>query len=159
MLEVMEFALDNAFVRMPDGTLKKQMNGIPMGDPISPGMTIGACAWMENEWMESLSQVDKLMFKAKRYMDDIIMVYPKAEWWDYERFTADFARSEIYCKPLTLTDGDENTFLETILKVTENGFDYWLNHNAAISAWDRGQPCKTEPRPPPKGPGPILGPP
>ena len=133
MLEVMEFSLDNAFVRMPDGTLIKQMDGIPMGDPISPGMTIGACAWMENEWMESLSQVDKLMFKAKRYMDDIIMVYPKAEWWDYERFMADFARSEIYCKPLKLTDGDEDTFLETTLKVTENGFDYWLKNQNAES--------------------------
>jgi hypothetical protein len=133
MLDVMDFALDNAFVRMPDGSLRRQMNGIPMGDPISPGMTIGACAWMENEWMESLAQTDKLMFKAKRYMDDIIMVYAKAAWWDHERFVADFTRSEIYCEPLTLTDGDADTFLETTLKLSNDGFEYWLKNQNAES--------------------------
>ena len=37
---------------MPDGTIRHQVQGIPMGDPLSPGMTIMTCAWMEREWME-----------------------------------------------------------------------------------------------------------
>jgi len=128
MLEVMEFSLDNAFVKMPDDTIMRQMEGIPMGDPISPGMTIGTCAWMEKEWMASLTSTDKLMFRAKRYMDDIIMVYAKAQWWDHQRFVDDFTRSEVYCKPLKLTDGDQNTFLETTLQLTSDGFRYWLKN-------------------------------
>ena len=42
MLDVMEFSLDYAIVKMPDGKLMRQAKGIPMGDPLSPGMTIGA---------------------------------------------------------------------------------------------------------------------
>ena len=34
---------------MPDGHLKRQIAGIPMGDALSPGMAIGTCAWMEKE--------------------------------------------------------------------------------------------------------------
>ena len=49
MLAIMRFALDNCFIKMPNGQLLKQAKGIPMGDPLSPGMTIGACAWMEHE--------------------------------------------------------------------------------------------------------------
>ena len=49
MLEVLEFAAGNAYVRMPDSTILWQAEGIPMGDPLSPGMTIGTCAWMERE--------------------------------------------------------------------------------------------------------------
>ena len=37
----MEFALDNAIIKMPNGTLLKQVQGIPMGDPITA--TIKAC--------------------------------------------------------------------------------------------------------------------
>ena len=51
LMDIMEFALDNAIIKMPNGTLLKQVQGIPMGDPISPGMTITTLAWMENEWM------------------------------------------------------------------------------------------------------------
>ena len=34
MLDVMEFSLDNAMVRMPGGQILKQAAGIPMGDPL-----------------------------------------------------------------------------------------------------------------------------
>jgi len=64
MMHVMEFALDNAIVKMPQGMLRKQIGGIPMGDPLSPGMTIGACAWMEKEWMANLSDQVKKNFMA-----------------------------------------------------------------------------------------------
>ena len=128
MVDIMDFALDNAYVKMQDGTIRKQMQGIPMGDPLSPGMTIGTCAWMEQEWLSNLSDTDKLMFKAKRYMDDILMVYATPDWWDHERFLNDFTKSEIYCKPLKLTEGDDDTFLETSLKLEEGAFSYWLKN-------------------------------
>ena len=73
LLDVMEFALNNAIVKMPDGTLLRQMKGIPMGDPLSPAMTIGACAWMEEEWMQQIDEDTKRKFVAKRYMDDILV--------------------------------------------------------------------------------------
>ena len=77
LLEVAEFSLDHAIVKL-GATLYKQISGIPMGDPLSPGMTIGTCCWMENKWMQEVQDKDKQTFRAKRYMDDIliwIMVY------------------------------------------------------------------------------------
>ena len=75
LLDIMRFALDNALMVDFDGQLWKQVTGIPMGDPHSPGMTIGACGWMEREWLQTLSAATKEMFMAKRYMDDILMFY------------------------------------------------------------------------------------
>ena len=60
---------------MPNGTLLRQFHGIPMGDPISPGMTIGTLAWMEKEWMKQLHPTDKQFFKGARYMDDVLLIY------------------------------------------------------------------------------------
>jgi hypothetical protein len=62
---------------MPDGTLKRQVEGIPMGDALSPAMTVITCAWMESEWQKTLTHSDQQMFDARRFMDDILMVYAK----------------------------------------------------------------------------------
>ena len=70
LCDVADFSLHNAIVRL-DGRLLHQSRGIPMGDPISPGMTIGACGWMEDEWMQSLAEKDKTCFRAKRFMDEL----------------------------------------------------------------------------------------
>ena len=51
MEELNNFALDNSFVKMDDGRILKQVTGIPMGGPMSPGMTIATCAWMEEKWL------------------------------------------------------------------------------------------------------------
>ena len=40
MLDVMEFVLENTFVKMPTGELRKQEEGIPMGDPLSPALSL-----------------------------------------------------------------------------------------------------------------------
>ena len=66
--------MDNTLIRMPDGRLLKQVLGIPMGDPLSPGMCIGTCAWMEAEWLAGMRASTKHFFKAARYMDDILMI-------------------------------------------------------------------------------------
>ena len=129
LLDIMEFVLDNTILQLPDGTLLKQDRGIPMGDPLSPGMTIGTCAWMEHEWMQTLTAQDKGRFCAKRYMDDILMIYAQDPRWDSTQFCHEFKASECYQKPLKLEDGDANTFLETRLFVRGNEFRYKLKND------------------------------
>ena len=132
MLDVCEFSLDFAVMRMPKGDLKRQRWGIPMGDPLSPAMAIAACAWMESEWMQQLTDTDKRRFRARRFMDDILMCYAKNEHWDYSGFVADFERSECYQDPLTLEEGKQGTFLETTYEIKNNKFVYRLkNENEA----------------------------
>jgi len=114
---------------MPDGSLLRQIKGIPMGDPMSPGMTIGACAWMENDWMDGLTSQDKTCFRAKRYMDDILMIYAKPAWWDHEKFMSDFEKSECYHPPLRLEDGGTGTFLETRFELRDGSFRHWLKND------------------------------
>ena len=53
------------------GQILRQREGILMGDPLSPGMTIGATAWMENEWMQTMEGDCRKYFRIKRFMDDI----------------------------------------------------------------------------------------
>ena len=67
LLDIMEFALDNTFTKDRHGKIVRQTKGIPMGDPHSPGMAIITCAWMEKEWMNTLSSQDKTQFCAARF--------------------------------------------------------------------------------------------
>lgn len=130
MLDVLEFALDHAYVQRPDGSLWRQSHGIPMGDPLSPAMAVITCAWMENEWLQTLTDGDKAMFAGRRFMDDILLVYSQANGWDHERFARDFIRSECYWPPLTLEDAKEATFLETTFELTRDGrLAYWLKND------------------------------
>ena len=138
MMDVMEFSLDYAIIQMPSGELKKQREGIPMGDPISPAMAIAACAWMEHEWMESLTLADKGRFRAKRFMDDILMIYARNESWDHEKFIKDFERSECYQEPLELEMGKDGTFLETRYEIRGNAIKYKLkneNETGETKVW------------------------
>ena len=112
MIDVMEFALDNAFI-MIDGKFHKQIQGIPMGDPLSPGMTIGTTAWMERLMMDSIDYESKKFFTARRFMDDVLLFYAKTPEWDYERFLEDFQKSEWYWPPLKLEGDNGDVFLET----------------------------------------------
>ena len=132
MIDVMEFALDHAIVQMPDGSLRRQKEGIPMGDSLSPAMTIITCAWMEDEWLQSISDADKARFTARRFMDDVLMVYAKADDWDHDAFIRDFVRSECYWPPLKLEDAKEATFLETTFDLRPDGrLEYWLKNDNA----------------------------
>jgi hypothetical protein len=119
--DIMEFALTNAFVRMPDGRILKQTSGIPMGGPLSPAMCNGTCAWMEREWMSGLGATDKMCFSGARYMDDILLLTSQAAWWDRARFLEDFTRSECYWGPLKLEDAGMGCFLESTFFPTPNG--------------------------------------
>ena len=84
-----------------------------MGDCLSPGMTILTCAWMEREWMNTLTIRDKISFRAKRYMDDILLFSSHSHLWDRKRFISEFQRSECYWKPLRLEPSEPGKFLET----------------------------------------------
>ena len=129
----MEFALNNTLVRSLDGKLLQQTLGIPMGDPHSPGMAIGACAWMEKLWMQSLHTNTKKYFRAKRYMDDILMIYATNNTFDDTRFLKDFQESMCYWPPLKLEDGNSGIFLETQIEIQDNQFRYRLKNDNAAS--------------------------
>ena len=129
MLDVAEFSLDYTMCRMPDGQILRQVKGIPMGDPLSPGMTVGTCAWMESEWLSTVAEKDKQYFKMKRFMDDILMAYVETPKWDSERFVADFTESECYQKPLRLEAGKEGTFLETRYWVEDGNIKHKLKND------------------------------
>ena len=138
MLDVMDFSLDFALIRMPEGGILRQTKGIPMGDPLSPGMTVGTCAWMESEWLNTIATGDRKYFRMRRFMDDILMVYAKTPKWDSERFVADFMKSECYQKPLKLEEGKEGIFLETKYWVDNGSIKHKLkndNEGGQVNVW------------------------
>ena len=130
LLDIMEFALDNTIVRDFHGQLWRQAKGVPMGDPHSPGMTIGTCAWMEHEWRQSVHADSQARFIARRYMDDILCFYASSPSWDEDRFLQDLC-NECYHPPLKLEDGAEGTFLETSFEITGNRIRHWLKNDNA----------------------------
>ena len=74
LVNIMNFALDNTFIKDLEGNIWKQNKGIPMGDPHSPGMTIITCAWMEQEWMQTIENDEKKYFKMKRYTISLLFL-------------------------------------------------------------------------------------
>jgi len=128
LLQVLDFSLDQAIFRRLDGKLMRQTKGIPMGDALSPGMTIGTCGWMEIQWMDTIDDATKSKFAAARYMDDILIVYIDDESWDYARFLQDLERSDCYAKPLKLEAGQADIFLENEFTITTDGIRYWLKN-------------------------------
>ena len=128
LVDIMEFALDNTILCDFDGQLWRQAKGIPMGDPHSPGMTIGTCAWMEHEWLQTVHADCRKNFLARRYMDDLIAFYAQRPDWDDARFLGDI-RGHCYLPPLRLEAGTEGTFLETSFAITEtNKVRHWLKN-------------------------------
>ena len=128
MLDMVEFDLENAIVRLPGGKLARQRLGIPMGSPISPAMAIITTAWMEKRWMAKLSIQEKESFRAMRYMDDILVRYQQEAV--VQRF-----KKECYLPPLKLEEAEKDTFLETTLIVRKDGgMEYRLkNKNAGCT--------------------------
>ena len=59
--------------------------------------------------MQSLHKDTKDNFKAKRYMDDVLL-FMKKEGWDATRFYEDFKRSECYMPPLRLEEANDGIF-------------------------------------------------
>ena len=94
-----------------------------------PAMMLSACAWMENEWSEALAPADKQFFRAKRFMDDILLAYVESPRWDAARFVEDMQRSVIYQEPLKLERGHDGTFLETRFTIENNAFRYKLKND------------------------------
>ena len=105
---------------MPDGSIRKQVEGIPMGDPLSPACAVGTCAWMEMEWMQTLDPQTKERFAAKRFMDDILLIYDKSANWHSEAFVRDFQQSLCYMPPLKLEEATQDIYLETRFQLANN---------------------------------------
>jgi len=137
MLMVLEFSLTQTICQLKDGRIIRQVAGIPMGDALSPGMTIGTCGWMEREWMRGVDTATKDNFRARRYVDDVI-IFMRKHGWDRERFYADFKRSECYMPPLNLEEAEEGTFLETSFTIDHGQLRYRLknvNAGGAKRVW------------------------
>ena len=79
--------------------------------------------------MEKLSQQEKQMFQAKRYMDDILLLYIKSARWQEDEFIKRFEASECYWPPLTLEEGGKGTFLETSFEINNNNLRTWLKND------------------------------
>ena len=71
------------------------------------------------KWIESLPKDTLDNFTARRYMDDILLLYVQRHDFDNKKFIQDFECSTCYASPLTLEDGKSNTFLETCFEITE----------------------------------------
>ena len=59
----------------------------------------------------------KRYFRAKRYMDDILMFYASNEEFLCDKLLHDFGKSECYFPPLSLEDAKPDTFLETTFEI------------------------------------------
>ena len=108
-----------------------------MGDPHSPGMCIGTCAWMENEWMQMIPEEAKECFIAKRYMDDLLMFYRDDEKYDTQKIVQ-HSNSECYFPPLKLEAGKDGTFLESRFMIEDNKIRYRIkndNENGKEDIW------------------------
>ena len=131
LCDIADFSLHHAIVSV-DGRLLHQTQGIPMGDPLSPAMCVGTCAWMEKEWMQTLTAWDKQHFCAARFMDDILLFYRKSTRWGHRAFLTDFARSECYHPPLKLEDAKDDTFLETTFAIEGQSIRHWSTSAALL---------------------------
>ena len=100
-----------------DGTILRQILGIPMGDPLSPGMCILTCGWMEGEWLAPIPPSERELFRAARYMDDIIMFISSK----LNKLFHSSVKNECYWPPLKLEEGSGDTFLETFFRKLPGG--------------------------------------
>ena len=130
LFDIAMFSLDNAIMKL-NGDLLLQKQGIPMGDPVSPGMTIVACAWMERMWLTGLSPSVRGKLMAKRFMDDILLVYADGSDWNSDAMILDFEKN-CYHSPLTLENAKENTFLESTFKIENNKFRFWIKNDNTL---------------------------
>ena len=83
---------------------------------------------MENEWMQTLASENKQMFKARRFMDDILMWYVDSPRWDSQAFVRDFEQSTCYWDPLKLEPGSDGVFLETAFECTDDQITFRLKN-------------------------------
>jgi hypothetical protein len=134
LINVVNFALHNTLLTDLDGNLWRQRDGVPMGDPHSPGITITTCAWMEDEWLTTVAPAARQHFQTKRFMDDLLTVFTDGYGIDTAQLLGDQCQ-QCYWPPLTLEDGHQGTFLETSFEIDNNTFRFWLkNDNVAGEA-------------------------
>ena len=64
-----------------------------------------------------MDDATKARFRARRYMDDLLLLYYKADdTWDHERFCDDI-QTGCYMPPLKLEDSKDGTFLENTFRI------------------------------------------
>ena len=124
MLDIVRFSLDNAFFTLGDKIIQ-QVHGIPMGDPMSPAMCIGTCAYIEMQWFDSLPADVKPHIRFTRYLDDIFMVANRSNIQNYDELVDSFVK-RCYPSCLELEETNSNEYLEC--KVVVNGSKLNIYH-------------------------------
>ena len=98
-----------------------------MGDPHSPGMTIGTCVWMERQWRATLP--DDAPLRVRRYMDDVLVLYAEDGVWDHKGALRSLEH-ECYRPPLRLEPGAEDVFLETQFRIVDgHRIRHWIKND------------------------------
>ena len=72
------------------------------------------------EWMQTLDRETKARFAAKRFMDDILLIYSKGGGWQSDAFVRDFQQSLCYMPPLKLEEATQDIYLETCFQLANN---------------------------------------
>ena len=69
---------------------------------------------------------------AKRFMDDILLVYADGSDWNSDAMIMDFEKNCYHSTPLTLENAKENTFLESTFKIENNKFRFWIKNDNTL---------------------------
>ena len=70
--------------------------------------------------MRTLELDTKARFSAKRFMDDILLIYNKGGNWSSDEFVHDFQKSLCYMPPLKLEEATQDVYLETRFQLANN---------------------------------------
>ena len=97
-----------------------------MGDPLSPAICIGTCAYMEMEWFDNLPPKIKTCTRFTRYLDDIYMIADKNKIENFDNFLIDFTKG-CYpsCLELKETKNDEYLECKTIIDGNSIKMKHW----------------------------------
>ena len=83
-----------------------------MGDPLSPAICIGTCAYIEMKWFDNLPNGIKTHARFTRYLDDIHMIANKGKIANYDDFIKlDFEKG-CYPTGLVLEETKDDEYLE-----------------------------------------------
>ena len=77
--------------------------------------------------MATLDDATKARFEARRYMDDLLLLYKADDTWDHERFCEDI-QTRCYMPPLKLEDSKDGTFLENTFRIEGGSLRFRLKN-------------------------------
>ena len=122
LMNIVKFCIDNCLT-MVDGCVYHQNHGVPMGDPLSPPISIATAAVYEKLWAKQHTHHASNKLHLKRYVDDVIGFAIGNEGKDLAN---DFIKN-CYPKELSLTESSATQYLET--NIHAHGNRITMEHN------------------------------